>query len=74
MPNPGKPWHQNTGPLPIFSLQFELVHAFMNVPIRPRELYEDAFAEAGLRIERCEPLGVPSTWLYLLSVPTTDVA
>jgi hypothetical protein len=31
-----QPWHQNTGPLPIFSLQFELVHAFMNVPIRPQ--------------------------------------
>jgi len=65
------PWHQSTGRLPIFSLQFELVHAFMNVPIRPKELYEETFVKAGLRIERCEPLGVPSTWLYLLSVPPT---
>jgi SAM-dependent methyltransferase len=68
------PWHQNTRPLPIFSLQFELVHAFMNVPIRPKELYEEAFVKSGLRIERCEPLGVPSTWLYLLRVPTADEA
>ncbi len=63
------PWHRNTGPLPMFSLLFELVHAFMNVPIHFKEVYEDAFIKAGLRIERCEPLGAPSTWLYLLRVP-----
>lgn len=40
----------------------------MNVPIRPKEVYEAAFLEAGLHIERCEPLGPPSTWLYLLRV------
>jgi histidinol-phosphate aminotransferase len=68
------PWQRHTGQLPVFSLQFELVHAFMNVPIRPKELYEDAFVKAGLTIERCEPLGVPSTWLYLLRVPAADVA
>lgn len=66
------PWHRLEGPLPIFSLQFELVHAFMNVPIRPKEAYEAAFLEAGLHIERCEPLGPPSTWLYLLRVTERD--
>lgn len=63
-----QPWQQHKGPLPIFSVQFELVHAFMGVPILPKEAYEEAFRNGGLEIERCEPLGVPSTWLYLLRV------
>ncbi len=62
------PWAWHEGPLPIFSLEFELVHAFMGVKILPRETYEQAFRESGLEIARCEPLGVPSTWLYLLRV------
>ncbi len=62
------PWAEHEGPLPIFSLKFELVHAFMGVKILPRETYEQAFRAGGLEVERCEPLGVPSTWLYLLRV------
>jgi histidinol-phosphate aminotransferase len=62
------PWAGHEGPLPIFSLEFELVHAFMGVKILPRETYEQAFSESGLEIARREPLGVPSTWLYLLRV------
>ncbi|HUC57506.1 MAG TPA: aminotransferase class I/II-fold pyridoxal phosphate-dependent enzyme [Streptosporangiaceae bacterium] len=62
------PWAEHEGPLPIFSLEFELVHAFMGVKILPKETYEQAFSDSDLEIERCEPLGVPSTWLYLLRV------
>jgi hypothetical protein len=52
--------------LPIFSLGFELVHAFMGVPLHSKEEYEAFFAEAGFAIERCLPFGAPSSWLYLL--------
>jgi SAM-dependent methyltransferase len=52
--------------LPIFSLGFELVHAFMGVPLHTKERYETYFAEAGFTIERCLPFGAPSSWLYLL--------
>ena len=50
----------------MFSVGFELVHAFMDTPIMSRETYENAFAEAGLTVERREPFGAPSTWLWLL--------
>ncbi|HVB41886.1 MAG TPA: class I SAM-dependent methyltransferase [Streptosporangiaceae bacterium] len=62
-----QPWHLHSGALPIFSLQFELVHTFMGTTIYQKETYERAFVDGGLRILRREPLGVPSTWLYLLS-------
>jgi hypothetical protein len=62
-------WAHNAGPLPMFSVGFELVHAFMETSVLSRTTYEDAFAGAGLKIERREPLGAPSTWLWLLSVP-----
>ncbi|MEV6424323.1 histidinol-phosphate transaminase [Streptomyces sp. NPDC051662] len=60
-------WEAHQGPLPVFSVGFELVHAFMDTPIMNRTTYENAFAGAGLRVERREPLGAPSTWLWLLS-------
>lgn len=51
---------------PIFTLGFELVHAFMGVPLYTKERYEAFFVEAGFTIERCLPFGAPSSWLYLL--------
>lgn len=63
-----QPWRRHTGALPPFSLEFELAHAFMGVPIPAREVYEQAFLDGGLTIERREPFGAPSTWIYLLKV------
>ncbi|MGW0532199.1 aminotransferase class I/II-fold pyridoxal phosphate-dependent enzyme [Streptomyces sp. NPDC003032] len=60
-------WSAQSGPLPVFSAEFELVHTFMETPILGLDTYEKAFAEAGLRVERREPFGAPSTWLWLLS-------
>ncbi|MFE9045013.1 aminotransferase class I/II-fold pyridoxal phosphate-dependent enzyme [Streptomyces sp. NPDC012421] len=60
-------WSAHEGPLPVFSAEFELVHTFMDTPILGRDTYEKAFADAGLRVERREPFGTPSTWLWLLS-------
>ncbi|MFD7665839.1 histidinol-phosphate transaminase [Streptomyces sp. NPDC059788] len=60
-------WPELRAPLPVFSVGFELVHAFMDTPIMNRATYEDAFAGAGLKIARREPLGAPSTWLWLLT-------
>ena len=53
---------------PIFSLGFELLHAFMDVPVRPRATYDRAFLDAGFRILSRRTLGVPSTFLYLLGL------
>lgn len=64
-----QPWAAHEGPLPPFSLAFELAHSFMRVPVQPKELYEEAFRAGGLIIERRVKLGVPSSWLYLLRVP-----
>lgn len=60
-------WGTSPSTLPIFSVEFELVHAFMDTPIASRRAYEDAFAAAGLRVQRREPFGAPSTWLWLLA-------
>ncbi|HEY9327720.1 MAG TPA: aminotransferase class I/II-fold pyridoxal phosphate-dependent enzyme [Streptomyces sp.] len=60
-------WSAHTGPVPVFSAAFELVHTFMDTPVLGLDTYEKAFAEAGLRVERREPFGAPSTWLWLLS-------
>lgn len=60
-------WSAHSGPLPVFSAEFELVHTFMETPILGLDTYEKAFAEAGLHVERREPFGTPSTWLWLLS-------
>ncbi|MEU4769920.1 aminotransferase class I/II-fold pyridoxal phosphate-dependent enzyme [Actinosynnema sp. NPDC023794] len=63
----GQDWDRHRGPLPAFSLEFELVHAFMDTPILGRDTYERAFADADLRVERRVPFGSPSTWLYALT-------
>lgn len=63
-----QPWQRHEGPLPPFSLGFELMHAFLGVPLVTREAYERAFLAGGLSIERREPFGAPSTWAYLLKV------
>ncbi|AUG80135.1 hypothetical protein CFP65_5433 [Kitasatospora sp. MMS16-BH015] len=54
------------GPLPAFSVGFELAHAMMGVPLHTKETYEDLFTEAGLRIDRVEALATPHSWLYVL--------
>jgi histidinol-phosphate aminotransferase len=51
---------------PIFSLGFELAHAFMGVTLQPRQTYEAAFEAAGLRLLRRAPFGLPATWIFLL--------
>jgi thioester reductase-like protein len=61
--------HASPGPkddLPIFSLGFELAHAFMDVQLHFRETYDEIFTRAGLAIEQCVDIGTPSTYLYLL--------
>ncbi|MFJ5101026.1 aminotransferase class I/II-fold pyridoxal phosphate-dependent enzyme [Streptomyces sp. NPDC088554] len=65
-------WDDHSGPLPIFNLEFELVHAVMGVPLRTKETYLRAFADAGFTLERCVPFGVPATWAFLLSVPEAE--
>ena len=65
-------WEEHSDQPPIFNLEFELVHAAMGVPLRTKETYLRAFTDAGLRLERCEPFGVPSTWLFLLSNDAID--
>ncbi|WP_333737405.1 class I SAM-dependent methyltransferase [Streptomyces sp. IBSBF 2806] len=57
---------RHQGQPPVFSLGFELAHAFMGVRLQSRGTYEDAFEAGGLKIARREPFGAPSTWLYLL--------
>jgi hypothetical protein len=69
-----QPWQRHEGPLPPFSLGFELMHAFMDIPIVPKQVYERAFVAGGLTIERSAPFGAPSTWIYLLKVPTAQEA
>lgn len=57
---------EDSGQAPIFSLGFELAHAFMGVELQTRQTYEAAFEAAGLRLVERAPFGAPSTWLYLL--------
>src|SRR4029077_19685592 len=54
------------GTAPIFSIGFELAHAFMGVRLQTRETYEAAFEAAGLRLLQRAPFGLPATWLFLL--------
>ncbi|GGK73038.1 pyridoxal phosphate-dependent aminotransferase [Mangrovihabitans endophyticus] len=63
----GQNWAAPQDTLPIFSVGFELLHAYMDVPILSLRTYEDAFTAAGLTALRREPFGAPSTWLWLLS-------
>ena len=54
--------------LPIFSVGFELLHAFMGIQIHEKSAYDEAFVKAGLKIETCIEFGAPSTYLYCLRV------
>lgn len=54
--------------LPIFNIGFELLHAFMEVQIFPKTVYDDAFVKAGLEIAECIEFGTPNTYLYVLRV------
>jgi SAM-dependent methyltransferase len=54
--------------LPIFSLGYELLHAYMGVRLPTREVYDEAFTKSGLTIEKCLAFGAPATYLYLLRV------
>lgn len=57
---------EGAAPVPVFSLEFELLHAFMDVHTLPRADYEELFARTGLEIARVEPFGHPDEWIYLL--------
>ena len=52
---------------PIFSLGYELVHAFMGIPLHTKDSYETYFADAGLQVHECVAFGAPSSWLFVLS-------
>jgi SAM-dependent methyltransferase len=52
--------------LPIFSVAYELAHAFMGTRLFRKREYEELFEAMALRIEQSHPFGAPSTWLYLL--------
>ncbi|MFJ9447719.1 aminotransferase class I/II-fold pyridoxal phosphate-dependent enzyme [Kitasatospora sp. NPDC101235] len=65
-------WERHEGPLPAFSLEFELMHAFMDTPLLSRDAYEAAFAAGGLRVRRREQFGAPSTWIWLLEVEPAE--
>lgn len=53
--------------LPVFSTGFELAHALMDVPLHTKESYEQMFREAGFRLVESVALGVPHSWLFVLS-------
>lgn len=53
-------------PPPIFSLGFELVHAFMGVRLHAKATYEELFASAALTTRHSAYLGAPGSWLYVL--------
>jgi SAM-dependent methyltransferase len=55
---------------PIFSLGYELVHAFMGVELFPRSEYEELFRRSGLEVERRAAFGTPNSWLYVLARTT----
>lgn len=62
------PGRDELSELPIFNIGFELLHAFMEVQIFPKKVYDDAFVKAGLEIAECIEFGTPNTYLYLLRV------
>jgi SAM-dependent methyltransferase len=51
----------------VFSLEFELLHSFMEVPTPTRQSYDRVFAAAGLRVEQVHRFGHPDELLYLLA-------
>jgi SAM-dependent methyltransferase len=51
---------------PIFSLAFELVHAFMGHRIWRKQVYDRLFLAADFQIERCIQMPIPLSWLYVL--------
>jgi len=57
-------------PPPIFSLGFELVHAYMGIPLYVKESYEELFRRSNFDIAECLAFGVPNTWLYVLKPGT----
>ncbi|WP_246414438.1 class I SAM-dependent methyltransferase [Rhizorhapis suberifaciens] len=61
-----QPWSEHKADLPIFSLQFELVHSLMDTPLYDLASYRRAFEGGGLRVVECRPFGAPSTWLFHL--------
>lgn len=55
--------------LPIFSMEFELVHALSNIPLQSRSFYQRIFDHTGLEVRNTLPFGAPSTWLFHLKRP-----
>ncbi len=57
--------------LPIFSLQFELVHALSNVPLHSLDQYIRSFEQGGMAVHKVTSFGAPSTWLFHLKTHDT---
>lgn len=51
----------------VFSLEFELLHSFMDVPTPTRQSYDRMFTDAGLRPVQVHRFGHPDELLYLLA-------
>lgn len=51
----------------VFSLEFELLHSFMDVPTPTRQSYDRIFAAAGLRVQQVHRFGHPDELLFLLA-------
>jgi SAM-dependent methyltransferase len=51
---------------PVWSLAFELIHAFVDVRVPTQRELEQSFSAAGLRIAQRWEYGHPSEWLYVL--------
>lgn len=56
----------NQSSIPMFSMGFELLHAYMNVDLKEKEYYCETFQKAGLIIDAMFDFGVPNTYLFLL--------
>lgn len=53
--------------LPMFSLQFELVHALSNTPLHSLDQYIRSFEQGEMSVKKMTPFGAPSTWLFHLT-------
>jgi SAM-dependent methyltransferase len=63
---PRMPPLEELSKVPIFNLGYDLLHEFMSVRLPARAEYEEAYAKAGLTVERCLDFGSPFTYLWLL--------
>lgn len=54
--------------IPIFTMGYELVHAFRGIEIFPINYYKEQFRRANLTLLEQVELGVPNTYLFVLDV------